>query len=207
MHNLKNSSSMQRQEWLEYGLIALRKHFEACGYAIPDKVRISIGFPKGARGKNVIGQCFYSDGVSDKHAEVFVSPAIGTKTASARILDVLAHELCHTVAGPKAKHGSAFKQVATAIGLEGKMTATTAGPLFTEFAHGFIRKHREYPAGNINFNKLEKQTTRLIKCDCPSCGYVARVTRKWIEDAGAPFCGTKAHGRMNADYTPDGDED
>lgn len=33
----------------------------------------------------------------------------------------------------------------------------------------------------------KKQTTRHIKCVCPECGYVARITRKWI-NAGCPAC-------------------
>jgi len=32
-----------------------------------------------------------------------------------------------------------------------------------------------------------KQTTRLVKCVCPDCGYTIRVTRKWL-DTGLPYC-------------------
>jgi hypothetical protein len=30
----------------------------------------------------------------------------------------------------------------------------------------------------------------MIKCACPSCGYTARTTRKWLDAAGAPVCPT-----------------
>lgn len=33
-----------------------------------------------------------------------------------------------------------------------------------------------------------KQTTRQLKIQCPACGYLARVTRKWLEEAGTPTC-------------------
>lgn len=40
------------------------------------------------------------------------------------------------------------------------------------------------------------------------CGYVVRVTGKWIEAAGAPYCGTKSHGRMVCeDFDADEGED
>lgn len=35
--------------------------------------------------------------------------------------------------------------------------------------------------------KPKKQSTRLIKVECPCCGYVARVTRKWLKE-GRPKC-------------------
>jgi len=48
-----------------------------------------------------------------------------------------------------------------------------------------------------------KQPTRLIKAVCQAdhkgqqCGYVARVTRKWVVQLGAPHC--PVHGAMNVD--------
>lgn len=45
----------------------------------------------------------------------------------------------------------------------------------------------------------KKQTTRMLKCWCEKCGYTTRVSGKWLVEAGAPYCGTKAHGRLNAD--------
>jgi hypothetical protein len=39
-----------------------------------------------------------------------------------------------------------------------------------------------------------KQTTRLIKCECAECGYLARVTRLWLDTKGAPQC--PEHGVM-----------
>jgi len=40
----------------------------------------------------------------------------------------------------------------------------------------------------------KKQTTRLVKCECETCGYVARTTRKWLDEKGAPHC--PDHGAM-----------
>lgn len=36
--------------------------------------------------------------------------------------------------------------------------------------------------------KRKKKGTYLLKCECQSCGYIARVTAKWIDQAGEPIC-------------------
>jgi hypothetical protein len=51
----------------------------------------------------------------------------------------------------------------------------------------------------------KKQSTRLLKASCSKCGYVVRVTAKWLKAAGAPYCGTKSHGRMVCDMPEDGE--
>jgi hypothetical protein len=36
-----------------------------------------------------------------------------------------------------------------------------------------------------------------LKAECGDCGYTVRVTRKWVDDAGAPHC--PKHGAMQVD--------
>lgn len=48
------------------------------------------------------------------------------------------------------------------------------------------RKKRMNSAERIGGKK--KQSTRMIKASCPECGYTVRVTRKWLDTAGAPIC-------------------
>lgn len=43
-------------------------------------------------------------------------------------------------------------------------------------------------------SRPKKQTTRLLKVICKECGYPARVTKKWIDEVGAPHC--PQHGQM-----------
>lgn len=50
-------------------------------------------------------------------------------------------------------------------------------------------------------NAPKKQTTRLLKVSCSECGYTARVTRKWLDKAGAPLC--PDHGPMTNDQEDD----
>ena len=115
------TSSFARQQWLEAAVEALRARFTDAGYAIPEKVRVSIGWPKRAATCGAIGECWATDASSDQHAELFISPEL---TEGARIVDVLAHELVHATT-PGAGHGKPFKQCALKIGLQGPMRATT----------------------------------------------------------------------------------
>ncbi|HZP68354.1 MAG TPA: hypothetical protein VFB29_00290 [Pseudolabrys sp.] len=87
------SSSMARQRWLEAGVSALRSRFAYKGFGVPANVRVSIGWPRGSHGRGrAIGQCWYAEGSSDKHHEIFISPELGGKRMSVKILGVLAHE-------------------------------------------------------------------------------------------------------------------
>ena len=42
----------------------------------------------------------------------------------------------------------------------------------------------------------KKQKTRMLKCECATCGYTVRTARKWLELAGAPLCPIEGHGIM-----------
>lgn len=194
----QKSPSLDRQKWLETALTAFRSLFEEHGHIVPDHVRVSVGFPYRGK-KDTIGQCWDSIASSDKHFEIFITPKLAADD-SARILDVLAHELCHAVAGSKAAHGPKFKAVAISVGLQGKMTCTTAGEELGAWCAAFVKKHGPCPSGRLNpLDRVGKQGTRLIKCECETCGYVVRTTKKWLDEAGAPHCGVKSHGRMTAD--------
>jgi SprT-like family len=186
---MKHTPSMARQAWLEKATKALRELFARKGYKVPAAVRISVGWPKGTHGaQHTIGQCWSIDASSDQHNEIFVSPEVTLPARSLQVMGILAHELVHATIGNKAGHGPAFKACATKIGLTGKMTATSEGAEFKAFAENLFRRIGLIPAGRINFAKGRKvQTTRLLKCECGTCGYTARVTRKWIV-LGTPIC-------------------
>jgi SprT-like family len=179
------TSSLQRQQWLEAAVEALRMRFADVGYRIPEKVRVAIGWPKRAATCGAVGECWAVEASSDQHAECFISPEL---TEGARILDVLAHELVHATVGSGVGHGRLFKRCALAIGLQGSMRSTTAGPEFVQWAAALMERIGPYPAGFLT--DTPKQGTRLGKCECPRCGYLVRVTRKWLTLAGPPICPT-----------------
>jgi hypothetical protein len=179
------TSSFERQRWLEAAVEALRAKFATAGYAIPEKVRVSIGWPKRAATCGAIGECWATEASSDKHNELFVSPEL---TEGARILDVLAHEMVHATVGTAAGHRKPFKQCALRIGLVGPMRSTSAGPEFAEWGETLFKRIGPYPAGFLT--DTPKQGTRMLKCECSSCGYTVRITRKWPTLAGPPICPT-----------------
>jgi hypothetical protein len=179
------TSSLQRQQWLEAAVEALRIRFADAGYSIPEKVRVAIGWPKRAASCGAIGECWAVEASSDQHAELFISPQL---TEGARILDVLAHELVHATVGPEAGHGKPFKQCALRIGLRGPMRSTTAGPDFVAWAEALFKRIGPYPAGFLT--DTPKQGTRMLRCQCMTCGYIARVSRRWLDPAGPPICPT-----------------
>lgn len=193
-----SGTSRERADWLEEALTILRRRFTRLGYTVPANVRVSFGWPRGSHGKGrAIGQCWSAVASTDGHNEIFISPELGVpanvsedeKVArSCRILDVLAHELVHATVGVEASHGPVFKQCAEKIGLTGKMTATVASDDFNRWAATIIAGIGTFPGGGLTEAGRRKQTTRLLKCSCPACGYTARVTNKWICDAGAPIC-------------------
>lgn len=190
------SPSLLRAQWIEDASDELRKLFKLKGHEVPATVRTSIGWPKGSHGgKRAIGQCWSVDASSDKHNEIFLSPELGhggksTVAGSVRMLGVLAHEFGHAVAGHKAGHRKPFQIVADAIGLEPPWTATSEGADFDRWARGAIERIGKFPAGALSLAERKKQGTRLLKCECPECDYVVRVTRKWIDAAGPPVCPT-----------------
>src|SRR3970282_413591 len=119
--------------------------------------------------------------------EVFISPTLAEPV---KVLDVLTHELVHATVGLKAKHGKLFKRCALAVGLEGKMRSTHAGDALVKLLTGHAKTLGHYPHDELEHMTTgeRKQGTRLLKAECGACGYTGRVTRKWLDAAGAPLC-------------------
>ena len=165
--------------------------------------RVSVGWPKGSRGK-AIGQVWPASLSGDGHNEIFISPVLDDPS---RVLDVLAHEIVHIAVGLDEHHNKTFKQLATAIGLEGKMTATVGGEAFAKSIKPILKALGPYPHASLALagersprspgkggdpEGRHRQTTRMIKAECPKCGYIIRTTRKWAA-FGLPICPTDGH--------------
>jgi hypothetical protein len=180
-----------REEWLVEGVKALAPIFAQEGETLP-AVKVSVGWPGGRGRKNaVIGQCWHKDASSDGVAQIFVSPVLDD---ASRVLDVLAHELVHSVDENASGHRGRFAKIAKAIGLEGKMTATVAGEGLKDCLDKIAADLGDYPhAALINpgagADGPKKQGTRMLKVECAEgSGYKVRMTRQWIEDLGTPSC-------------------
>jgi hypothetical protein len=178
----------KREAWLEASVKALRPKFKAAGYPIPAKVRVSCGWPATggtSRRNRRIGECWPATSSEGKVVEMFVSP---TEAKSHNVIGTLVHELIHAVL-PDAGHGPKFKSAMHSLGLIGKATATDEGAELKREIAVLARGLGKYPHASIKLSHKETkpQSTRLLKIECPGCGYVARTTQKWIE-MGFPTC-------------------
>ncbi len=178
---------MTREEWLLKFTDAVRPWFLEVGIKIPEKVRATCGWPsKSARpSKNRrIGEAWSEKCSADDHHEIFISPCLADPI---EVGGVMIHELVHTAIGVKEGHRVAFKRPAVALGLTGKMTATSVGEPLRERLTALTAKIGEYPHAKLDMSNSPKQSTRQLKMECPACGYIARTSQKWL-NIGTPTC-------------------
>ena len=179
---------MTREEWLNTLAENLRPLFDAVGATVPDKVRVSVGWPS-ARGlspkKRTIGQCWSPKCSADQATEIFISPWLGE---GGMVAETLLHEMVHAAVGTECGHKGTFVACAKKLGFtkpwkstpaSGELKAQLAGLLPGDYPHAALDS---LPDGK------KKQSTRMVKVVCAECGYTARTTRKWLDDAGAPMC-------------------
>lgn len=185
-----------REEWLVACAQAVRPLFDEQGAADYPRFRVSCGFPKG--GRRAIGQAWTPSASGDETAELFISPELETlvEAGTPGVVDVLIHELIHAVVGNEAGHKGPFAKLAKAIGLEGKMTATYPGQELADKLLHLIAPLGPYPHAQLTKLNVIKQTTRMLKVTCPSCGFICRTTQKWLDEVGVPTCacGTEMEG-------------
>lgn len=176
-----------REAWLNQATNELKNRvFAPHGFEVPS-VRVSVGIPslRARKSSQVrIGECWHPDATGDKVSQIFISPEL---TDSVRVIDVLAHELIHAV-HPGKGHRKEFSQTMRKIGLEGIPTATVAGPELKHTIGTIISTLGEYPHAKLDLSLRKKQDTRMLKVSCDLCGYIARVSGKWINSLGAPIC-------------------
>jgi hypothetical protein len=203
-----------REPWL-YDLTGeLRPVYAKLGVELPANIRVSCGFPSvGGRSglqRQTVGECWPPIASADGSFEILISPTVAD---SMRVAGVLAHELIHVAKGPG--HKGQFKRLASAIGLTGRMTATQEGEEFKRQLAPILENLGPYPHAELDTRKWrvgppvgEKdmweedmwtgpkvQGTRLHKVMCRHCGYIARVTMKWLNE-GMPVCPKVGHGSM-----------
>lgn len=178
-----------REAWLNRAVEVMRPWLLEAGLNAPARIHVSVGWPSRSalsQRRRRLGECWYGETSSDGCPQLFISPIIAD---SARVLDVLLHEMLHT-ALPGAKHGPQFAKAARSVGLEGKPTATTAGAELLKRLKAVVKDLGPMPhAGLTAVAKRKVQSTRMLKLvaeDC--CGYIVRTTQKWLDDEGCPLC-------------------
>lgn len=182
--------AFNREAWLDAAVQKLRPIFLGHGYTVPE-LRVSVGWPSSgglAQKKKAIGQCWYGTMAADGKPQLFISPLLDDPKEPQGVLATLVHEVVHTIAGVDAKHGHKFKKIMEKVGLAGKPTATHAGEDLIIRLGTIADELGAFPHSRIVPTKKPKtQTTRMLKCSCPTCDYTVRLARKWLEIA-EPLC-------------------
>jgi len=182
-----------REGWLLAAVALMRPLFSDRGYTVP-QVRVSCGWPSSralSAKKRCLGEAWSKDASSEKIANIFITPWLEEKPDEDQgILPTLIHELGHATVGNKEGHNKVFGKCVRAVGLTGKLTSTHASKELLEQCVAWHKELGEFPHGKLDSNKRpkKKQTTRLIKCEDKASGYTVRITRKWLEEGGAPIC-------------------
>ncbi len=172
-----------REGWLLAFTNAARTMFREVGAELPEAIRVSVGHPsKGVR-SSVIGECWSNKASADGAVEIFIRPTL--QSDASRVADVLTHELIHAALGTEEGHGATFRKIMKRLGLEGKATATTAGPAWHTWADPILEALGPLPGATLSDAVLaggkKTQTTRYLKVSCTMCDWTARVTKKHIE--------------------------
>ena len=196
---------MNREAWLSECMNKLRPAFIEAGFELPEKIRVSCSWPSKsglAQKKRRIGEAWSAKNSGDNSFEVFISPVLKDPI---EVAAVLVHELSHCAVGLEDGHKGNFPKCAKRMGLEGKMTATTAGADLRRKLEAVTAEAGPYPHAELKHsNAPPKQSTRMLKVVCKECGCVVRMTRKWLDDVGTPTCA--CGGEMIEEESDGGDE-
>jgi hypothetical protein len=175
-----------REEWLTRAVTELRPLFHAVSFPLPANIRVTCGFPsRHARARNrFVGEHWSGKASEDGTHEILISPV---EDDPIEVFAVLVHELAHAATDGDG-HGSLFKRCVRSLWLEGKPTATRPGAKFKDEYTPLIESLGAYPHARLNVGvNVTKQSTRLLKASCPTCGYTIRLSDKWVKQ-GLPVC-------------------
>ena len=187
----RTPSAVSREQWLREVATGMQGWFDDLGFPLPP-FEVRTGFPSsGQRSPNITESWTQDDGAS---YVIFVRP---DRQDGIDVAAALAFQLCRVATGDRDSHGHLFRHLAISIGLRGTKTESPPGALFNELAEPVLKSAGALPGPSItptDGERQARQTTRLVKVTCLGCGYVARVSRKWLDQVGPPLC--PEHGAM-----------
>jgi hypothetical protein len=162
----------------------------------------------------------WTNGDGDATARPFVEVCAMGEEGRTQLAGTTIHELAHVLAGFAAGHSKEWKNACKRLGLRNAMAQGHAYHMSgfdPDIRHAIAAMPplddgapvRKLPNGmgvkpcvagigtRGGTSRGVGSGSRLIKCACGSCGYTARVTRKWLA-VGAPHCPSDGHGAMQA---------
>jgi hypothetical protein len=182
---------MTREDWLNAAVVLLfEKHLKPLGYDMPGVIKVSVGFPTKFKSKGVeaIGQCWDTECSEGHFSEIFISPTI---SEALEVLEILLHEVAHSIVGVKEAHNANFKACAKKIGLIGKATATYASDELKAKLELWLKELPPYPHSKLTpIDKPRKERVKPPRIFCPKCDYEVKVAKEH-KDKGLPTCPCK----------------
>ena len=178
-----------------------RKPFSHWSYDRP-VFRISIGFPKHSRGGKAIAVCFTRESSSDGVNEIFINPEIDDPV---EVMDKMVHELIHAYDDCESGHRNFFAYMARRAGLEGPLTATTAGPSLARKLKEYAEMLGVFPHRKMQLDRTHKKDgTRQLKVECDNreCNFLFRTSERqlaklFVPGMEAPFCPACDEGHLH----------
>lgn len=180
-----------REQWLKGLANGMSTWFVDLDFPVP-KFEIRTGFPSAGIRSSNISESWKDDKTSSY--VVYIRPDRGN---AENVAAALAFQMCQIAVDGNDEHGLLFRHVAISIGLKGRKRESKPGRLFSELVKPILKKIGPLPSPDLELsNNLTKggQTSRMKKVSCKECGYVARVSRKWLDMIGPPHC--PKHGAM-----------
>lgn len=175
-----------REAWLTAGALRVAEHIHsASGLTVPATLRIGVGWPAKGKRSNTLSECWPRKASDDGVNEIVMRTTVREPV---ELLAVLTHECIHAALNCEDKHGGRFKKAHAALGFEGGAKTSTPGLALRGTLELLAQELGEYPGtrglrDGADSSAGKKQTTRMLKCECDTCGFVFRTTATWIEAA------------------------
>lgn len=178
---------MTREEWLVDAVVALVPLFPADVVFPP--VKVSVGWPKGASDRKVMGQCFNKTVCIDAETfHMFISPVLDS---AKEVLPVLLHELVHAVVGVEVQHRREFIDMAHHVGLERPWTQAITSAALNLRLEEIAAALGSYPhAALVPKGRVQRTRMNLYLCRCePPIKIRTADSRKGPLQARCLLCG------------------
>lgn len=167
-----------REAWLQDAAGELAAVVGAAAGTYPNSIRIACGFPSTHRRSGALGETFAATDSADSTIEVLISPTVSDPLD---VLAVLTRQLCQAAAS-----NAALTRAYAALGIapgKPRDIPSVSGINLSAIAQAL----GAYPHATLSLSDRPKSATRLLKGQCPTCGYTIRVTQKWATQ-GMPTC-------------------
>lgn len=165
----KSKLVKSREMWLMNAVKLLRPVLSSVGLALPEKVRVSCGFPtvsreQQVRGFRAFGQSFPASASKDGTVEVFISPVLdqAVKLNESGVLDTLAWVLA------KVSENYDVDKSHRALRLQKVSGRVVSTPEFVEALAQVIEKLGAYPHAALEIEEVAKEAAkRYAKATTP----------------------------------------